>query len=133
MNRLTLGVHERQRFVESLRRREPLKGRGRRRGFEDNQEGGSVGERNDEVVALDWVGVFRERKWQIGFGFGVEDRENRERPSVERDWTSVRVGEREESRSVDCGGREIEVERERDVGGEWVSRIGERVRINRCH
>lgn len=34
---------------------------------------------------------------------------------------------------MDYGGREVEVEREGDVGSEGVSGVCERVRVNRCH
>ena len=45
----------------------------------------------------------------------------------------MRVWEGEKSRAMNGGRSEIQVEREGDVSGKWVSRIGERVRVNGCH
>lgn len=46
---------------------------------------------------------------------------NGERASVKRERSGVRAREGNEGRAVDGEGREVEVEREVDVGGKWVS------------
>ena len=58
---------------------------------------------------------------------------NCEGASIKEERAGMRVWERDEGRAVDGGGGEIEVESERDVGGGWVSGIGEGMRVNWCH
>lgn len=132
MDGLALRVDEGIGLVERLRRRQPLEGRGGRRGGEDDKERGVAGERNGEVATFDWVGR-RKRERQRRGGLGIEDGVDGERASVERERTAVRVWKGEKSGAMDGGGSEVEVERERDVSGERVSRIGERMRVNGRH
>lgn len=132
VDRLALSVDERVGLVEGLRWREPLESRGRRRGGEDDEDRGVVREGDAEVAASDWVGR-REREWERHTGIGVDDGVNGDRASVEGEWARVRVREREKSRAMDGRRREVKVEREGDVSREWVSRIGERVRVNGRH
>lgn len=132
MDGLALGVDERVGLVEGLGRREPLEGGGRRRSGEDDEDRGVVREGDGEVAAPDWVGR-REREWERGTGFWVDDGVNGERASVEGERARVRVREGEERRAMDGGRGEIEIEREGDVSGERVIRVGERVRVNGRH
>lgn len=55
MDGLALRVDEGKVFVEGLRRRQPLEGRGRRRSRVGDEEGGLAGERDNEVLAHDGV------------------------------------------------------------------------------
>lgn len=132
MDGLALCVDERQRFVEGLRRREPLERGGGRGGGVEDEDGGVVGKCDGEVAAFDWV--WRgERERELSSGLRVDDRVDCKSTRVEGEWAGVRGWEGEKSGGVDGGGREVEEEREGNVGGEWVSRIGERVRVDRCH
>ena len=58
---------------------------------------------------------------------------NSERASIEEEGAGMRVLERDEGRAVDGGSGEIKVESERDVGGGWMSGIGEGMRVNWRH
>lgn len=121
MDGMALGVDERVGLVESLRRREPLEGRGRWGSGVDDSQSGVVGEGDGELGPSDWVrGGEREGKRRVvgaGIGNGVDG----ERASVEVERAGVLGREVEYGGAVDGEGSEVKVECEGDVGGEWVS------------
>ena len=133
MDRLALRVHEGEGFAEGLWRREPLEGGAGWGCGEDDEELGEVRERDGEGLALDGVGGGGERERERGEGLGVEDGGDGERAGIEGDGAGVWGGEREEGRGEDCGGGEIKVEREGDVGGEGMGGVGEGVRVDGRH
>lgn len=132
VDRLALSVDEREGLVERQRRVQPLQSRGRGSGGVHHEDGGMVGQGDDQVLAFDGVG-FGERVGKRVAGLRVEDGEDAEGAGVEEERAGVRGGEGEEGGGVDGGGREVEVEGEVNVGGERVGGVGEGVRVNGRH
>ena len=117
---LALSVNERVFFVKRLWRREPLEG-GRGRGSgesdEERREGIIVWEGKRKVGSFDWVSGRGNGERERGKGGRGKDLVDGKRAGVEGKWTRVRRGEGEESDAVNCGGREVKVKGEGDVGG----------------
>ena len=133
MYSLTLGINKRKFLIKSLRRWKPLKSRRIWGSFEGDEKFRLIRESDCQKGTFDRVDFGGKRKGNRSKGFRVDNWIDGERTCIEREGASVRGRQRKESRRVDFWSREIEVEREWDMGCEWVSWIGVRVRIDGRH